>query len=278
MPEAMVEGEPITKDEATAPIDAIRLLATSSTTTTGKPGGALIGALRTGTATGVADVSRLPPPPPPSSKYHLRVIVLPGGGLDMPPMLMGVRLIKDTTTIILLFDGLEVRNYVRCSMHLLRCTVYKRQIDICYNCGLVGHRQDVCPTPSEKVCEHYVIKPTRHHHVCVTPKRRCNNNQQTEGVSAKQQPTPKRPALSQPMKHLPTITKGPTATPTLGPTESPAKIDGISHAFYAHNITVWCTSGRDGHIEERLQEALGPALSDIVASSNYPQTTLAEEA
>ncbi|XP_049528901.1 uncharacterized protein LOC125947701 [Dermacentor silvarum] len=35
-----------------------------------------------------------------------------------------------------------------------------------------------------------------------------------------------------------------------------SQIDGISHAFYADDITVWSTSGSDGHIEERLQEAV----------------------
>ncbi|KAH7969725.1 hypothetical protein HPB52_021693 [Rhipicephalus sanguineus] len=131
-------------------------------------------------------------------------------------------------------------------MLLLRCTIYKRQIDPCRNCGRVGYRQDVCPTPSEKVCEHCSIKPTRPDHVCVTPKcalcgqahitgdRTCpnlyeipyvvrrrrrrrrwrNNNQQTQGGSAKQQPTPKQPAPSLPTKHLPTTAESPTATPT----------------------------------------------------------------
>ncbi|KAH7973709.1 hypothetical protein HPB49_004060 [Dermacentor silvarum] len=53
MPEAMVEGELITQEEASAPgwIEAIRRRATSSTTTTSKPAGARIGALRTGAAT-----------------------------------------------------------------------------------------------------------------------------------------------------------------------------------------------------------------------------------
>ncbi|KAL1474924.1 hypothetical protein MTO96_037661 [Rhipicephalus appendiculatus] len=232
MPEAMVDGETITDEEASASgwIDAIRRRAKSSTTTTGKPAGARIGALRTGAATRVAAASRLPPLP----TDHRRVIVRPGGGLD------------DTTTIILLFDGLKVPNYVRCGMLLLRCTLYKRQIDTCRNCGRVGHRQDVCPTPSEKVCEHCGIKPTGPDHECVTPKcalcgqahitgdrtcpnryqvpyvvrrrrrrrRRRNNNQQTQGSSAKQQPTPKQPAPTPPTKHLPTTTKSPTATPT----------------------------------------------------------------
>ncbi|XP_049520575.1 xyloside xylosyltransferase 1-like [Dermacentor silvarum] len=70
--------------------------------------------------------------------------------------------------------------------------------------------------------------PTDHHVSSSVPEvdwiRRRNNNQQTQGGSAKQQPVPKQPAPSQPTKHLPTTTKSPTATPTW-PTESPVKVD-----------------------------------------------------
>ncbi|KAL1435679.1 hypothetical protein MTO96_010973 [Rhipicephalus appendiculatus] len=151
------------------------------------------------------------------------------------PMLLGVRRIKDTTTVILLFNGLKVPNYVRCGMLLLRCTLYKRQIDTCRVCGRVGHRQDVCPTPTEKVCEHCGAQLTGSHHECVQPKcalcgqahvtgdrtcpnryqvpyvvrrrrrrrRRRNNSQPTQGnpVTTKQQqtkPTPKQPVQTQP--------------------------------------------------------------------------------
>ncbi|KAH8028664.1 hypothetical protein HPB51_018067 [Rhipicephalus microplus] len=86
------------------------------------------------------------------------------------PTLIGARRIKNTTTIILLFDELKVPNYVRCGVLLLRCTSYKRQTDTCRNCSRVGHRQGVCPTPSEKVCGHCCIKPTGPDHECVRPK------------------------------------------------------------------------------------------------------------
>ncbi|KAH7943185.1 hypothetical protein HPB52_006230 [Rhipicephalus sanguineus] len=308
MSEAMVEGEPITHGEASAPgwIDAIRCRATSSTTTTAKPAGASVGALPTGAATTVAAASRLPPLP----TDHHRIIVRPGGELDVQedivctndtqnifvistPSLqtaeayakVGAIVLMErahpvsayvvasgtasrgvtqsynacsshhttprqwgynesrihTTTIIIFFDGLNVHNYVCCGMLLLRCTLYKRQFDACRNRGRVGHRQDVCPTPSEKVCEHCGIKPTGPDRVCVTPKcalcgqvhitgdrtcrncyqilyvvrrRRRRNNQQTQGGSAKQQPAPKQPTPSPPKKHRRTTTKSPTATPT----------------------------------------------------------------
>ncbi|KAL3228661.1 hypothetical protein MRX96_023793 [Rhipicephalus microplus] len=72
MPEAMVERETITEEEASAPgwIDAIRRRAKFSTTTTGKPAGARNGTLRTGAVTMVAATSRLPPAPNGSPPCH----------------------------------------------------------------------------------------------------------------------------------------------------------------------------------------------------------------
>ncbi|KAH8024485.1 hypothetical protein HPB51_025112 [Rhipicephalus microplus] len=77
----MVNGERITEGEASAPgwIDAIRRRAKSLTTTTGKPAGARFGARPTGAMTRVAAASRLSP----LSTDHHRVIVRPGGGLDV---------------------------------------------------------------------------------------------------------------------------------------------------------------------------------------------------
>ncbi|KAH8028968.1 hypothetical protein HPB51_021670 [Rhipicephalus microplus] len=65
--------------------------------------------------------------------------------------LLGARRIKNTETVILIFNGLKVPNYVYCGQVIYRCTLYKRQIDTCRTCGQVGHRQDKCPTPSTKL-------------------------------------------------------------------------------------------------------------------------------
>lgn len=68
------------------------------------------------------------------------------------PTALEVRRIKTTTTVIVLFDGLRVPNFVMCGAGMLPCSLYRRQVDVCYGCGELGHRADVCPTPSVKKC------------------------------------------------------------------------------------------------------------------------------
>ncbi|KAH7969939.1 hypothetical protein HPB52_022786 [Rhipicephalus sanguineus] len=64
--------------------------------------------------------------------------------------LLGARPIKNTAAVILRCNGLEVPNYIHCGQVTYCCTLYKCQIHTCRNCGQVGLRQDVCPTPSTK--------------------------------------------------------------------------------------------------------------------------------
>ncbi|KAL1468808.1 hypothetical protein MTO96_041242 [Rhipicephalus appendiculatus] len=68
------------------------------------------------------------------------------------PKVLGVRRIKQTPTVIVLFDGMKVPNYVMCGTNMIRCTLYRRQIDACRTCGKLGHRSDVCPTPTAITC------------------------------------------------------------------------------------------------------------------------------
>ncbi|KAH7951979.1 hypothetical protein HPB52_016324 [Rhipicephalus sanguineus] len=200
MPEAMVEGEPITHEEASAPgwIDAIRRRATSSTTTTSKPAGASVGALRTGAASRVAAASRLPPLP----TDHHRVIVRPGGGLDVPAAEEDIVCTNDTQNIFVIstpsLQTAEAYAKVRAIVLMERAHPVSAYVVASGTTsrGVVrGVDADLPDSELQRL-------------------RRRNNNQQTQGGSAKQQPTPKQPTPSPPTKHLPTTTKSPTATPT----------------------------------------------------------------
>ncbi|KAL1486949.1 hypothetical protein MTO96_031149 [Rhipicephalus appendiculatus] len=82
------------------------------------------------------------------------------------PSVLEVRRIKNSTTVVILFEGLRVPNYVMCGPSMIKCTLYRRQTDVCYACGRLGHRADVCPTPENAICRGCGISSPGDQHVC----------------------------------------------------------------------------------------------------------------
>ncbi|XP_065305230.1 uncharacterized protein [Dermacentor albipictus] len=68
------------------------------------------------------------------------------------PSALEARRIKNTTAVVVLFEGMRVPNYVACGASMFRCTLYRRHTEVCYGCGGLGHRADVCPNPGSKWC------------------------------------------------------------------------------------------------------------------------------
>ncbi|KAH7986768.1 hypothetical protein HPB49_025790 [Dermacentor silvarum] len=69
-----------------------------------------------------------------------------------------------TDIVIVLYDGLHLRRYVNYGALIVRCSLYRKQIEICYECGMLGHRADVGPNPGENICRGCgVANPTQKH-------------------------------------------------------------------------------------------------------------------
>ncbi|KAH7947415.1 hypothetical protein HPB52_011732 [Rhipicephalus sanguineus] len=66
------------------------------------------------------------------------------------PKALEVRRTKNTHVVVILFDGMRVPNTVMRGAALVPCFLYKRQVDVCYECGHLGHRADVCASSAEK--------------------------------------------------------------------------------------------------------------------------------
>lgn len=66
------------------------------------------------------------------------------------PTALEARRIKNSHVVVILFKGMRVPNNVICGMALVPCFLYKRQVDVCYACGHVGHRADVCTSSVEE--------------------------------------------------------------------------------------------------------------------------------
>ncbi|KAH7986437.1 hypothetical protein HPB49_025964 [Dermacentor silvarum] len=54
--------------------------------------------------------------------------------------------------VIIAFDGHRVPNFVRYGPFLMQCSLYRKQIDVRYTCGRLGHRADVGPTLGDVIC------------------------------------------------------------------------------------------------------------------------------
>ncbi|KAH7983207.1 hypothetical protein HPB52_010171 [Rhipicephalus sanguineus] len=85
------------------------------------------------------------------------------------PLALAAKRIAQTGTVIVALDGYRVPNFVRYGPVLMQCSLYRKQIDVCYACGRLGHRADVCPTPGDMICLGCGVANPDEQHVC-TPK------------------------------------------------------------------------------------------------------------
>ncbi|KAH7987857.1 hypothetical protein HPB51_026519 [Rhipicephalus microplus] len=54
--------------------------------------------------------------------------------------------------------------WMRCEV--VQCSLYHNQIDVCYACGRLGHRADVCPTLNDTICHGCGAESPNKKHVC----------------------------------------------------------------------------------------------------------------
>ncbi|KAK8778976.1 hypothetical protein V5799_019682 [Amblyomma americanum] len=105
---------------------------------------------------------------------------------DYNPTALQANRIGKTTTVVIAFDGDKVPNYIRYGNLLIECSLYRKQIDMCYLCGRLGHRMDVCPNLEDKICRGCGMKNPEESHVCTNPKcSLCGGNHLTADKECK---------------------------------------------------------------------------------------------
>ncbi|XP_070386508.1 uncharacterized protein [Dermacentor albipictus] len=66
------------------------------------------------------------------------------------PKVLEIRRLGQSKTIMLTFATKEVPRKIKCLGAILNCYLYKKKYDVCYKCGDLGHRSDVCESKEEK--------------------------------------------------------------------------------------------------------------------------------
>ncbi|KAH7962186.1 hypothetical protein HPB52_014870 [Rhipicephalus sanguineus] len=95
------------------------------------------------------------------------------------PLALAAKRIKNTGSVIVAFDGWKVPNFVRYGPVLVRCCLYRKQVDNCYACGRLGHRADVCPTPNETICRGCSAPNPDEQHQCIPKCKLCDGAHMT---------------------------------------------------------------------------------------------------
>ncbi|KAL1428493.1 hypothetical protein MTO96_002867 [Rhipicephalus appendiculatus] len=102
------------------------------------------------------------------------------------PLALATKRIGNTTAVIIAFDGFKVPNFVRYGPTLVHCSLYRKQVDICYACGRLGHRADVCPTPGNPICRGCGILNPDNSHQCTPKCKLCGGEHPTADKDCKQ--------------------------------------------------------------------------------------------
>ncbi|XP_075534351.1 uncharacterized protein LOC142568178 [Dermacentor variabilis] len=69
------------------------------------------------------------------------------------PTILQARRMGSTNSVLIVFDGKQVPYHVYYRGAEYKCYLHKKRIEVCDICGTVGHRADVCPTPTQKKCK-----------------------------------------------------------------------------------------------------------------------------
>ncbi|KAH7973729.1 hypothetical protein HPB49_004533 [Dermacentor silvarum] len=138
------------------------------------------------------------------------------------PLALAAKIITPTGTVIITFDGHRVPNFVRYGTLLMKCFLYRRQVDVCHACGRLGHRAAVCPTPSDVICRGCGLQnPDEQHHctpnsrsavvrtsprvknVCIDLRRRTSFADDASSVPDSKSSSPHRRSFHPPIKPHP---------------------------------------------------------------------------
>lgn len=110
------------------------------------------------------------------------------------PLLLHARMMGQTRSALLTFQGKHVPFYVKVGSMLYRCRPFRRTTQVCRLCGELGHRMDVCPQPENTRCPDCGQTDPNTEHVCNPTCQLCSQPHATAGKDCPRRFIPTTPA------------------------------------------------------------------------------------
>ncbi|KAH6929610.1 hypothetical protein HPB50_003122 [Hyalomma asiaticum] len=103
------------------------------------------------------------------------------------------RMLGQSSTAVIFFQGPHVPYYVRFHSLDFRCRPYRKSVQYCKTCGSTGHRQDVCPRPLPGFCSKCGKTNQPPDHVCKPACKLCGEEHETASKDCKKRLKPNPP-------------------------------------------------------------------------------------
>lgn len=111
------------------------------------------------------------------------------------PRILHARMLGNSTSAVVTFEGIHVPFYIKAYGLFTRCRPYRQTVQCCSVCGELGHRQDVCPNPETTMCAQCHAKNPTPDHDCSPKCQLCGLDHPTASKDCRKKLRPPPPPL-----------------------------------------------------------------------------------
>ncbi|KAG0423515.1 hypothetical protein HPB47_000745 [Ixodes persulcatus] len=109
--------------------------------------------------------------------------------------ILHARMLGNSTSAVVTFEGIHVPFYIKAYGHFTRCRPYRQTVQCCCLCGELGRRQDVCANPDTTMCAQCHTRDPTPDHDCTPKCQLCGLAHPTASKDCRKELRPPPPPL-----------------------------------------------------------------------------------